>query len=141
MLLPTPANVEARFEEALTAAGVAANHRPHFLRWLRFFLDFCRKYKLDSCVESSLEAFGLKLESKGQEAWKRHQAAEAIRLYWLMLDSRCDPGHKKVAASVGLKRELEEVSRPIAESAEAGADQTAQRPPASAPRPELKPRY
>jgi hypothetical protein len=88
MLLQTPRNIEEKFEQALASAGVAVNQRPHFQRWLRYFLDFCLKYTQDPRLETSLEAFSQKLESKGQEPWKRHQALDAVRLYWDMLGSQ-----------------------------------------------------
>jgi hypothetical protein len=88
MLLQTPRNIEEKFEQALASAGVAVNQRPHFQRWLRYFLDFCLKYTQYPRLETSLEAFSQKLESKGQEPGKRHQALDAVRLYWDMLGSQ-----------------------------------------------------
>ena len=98
MLLQTPPKIEARFEQALVSAGVAVNHRPHFQRWLRYFLDFCLKYTHDPRYETSLEAFSRKLESKGQEPWKRRQALDAVRLYWRMLGSQSRPASTEVSA-------------------------------------------
>jgi integron integrase len=88
MLQQTPPKIKEKFEQALASAGVAVNQRPHFQHWLRCFLDFCLKYTQDPRLETSLEAFSQKLESKGQEPGKRHQALDAVRLYWDMLGSQ-----------------------------------------------------
>lgn len=115
MLLQTPPKIEARFAEALASAGVAANQRPHFQRWLRYFLDFCLKYAHDPRFESSLEAFSQKLESTGQEPWKRQQAGEAVRLYWQML------GSQSTSASVEIVKTVDTEAGWVKTRAEAGS--------------------
>lgn len=56
-MLQTPPEVAARFDAAMLAAGVAEHHRPHFCRWLRFYLDFCDKYRGEPTDAASLRAF------------------------------------------------------------------------------------
>jgi integron integrase len=83
-MLQTPPDIAARFDAAMAAAGVDARHQPHFHRWLRFYLDFCRKYARDPAVADSLCAFEEKLTSKGQAPWMRRQAHQAVTLFWSM---------------------------------------------------------
>jgi integron integrase len=80
-MLQTPREIAARFDRALEAAGIAEHVRPHYRRWLRFYLDFCAKYQWDPASAAAVTPFCDKLESKGQVDWKRHQAAAAIALY------------------------------------------------------------
>jgi integron integrase len=80
-MLRTPREIAARFDHALESAGIAEHVRPHYRRWLRFYLDFCAKYQWDPASAAAVKPFCDKLESKGQEDWKRHQAAAAIALY------------------------------------------------------------
>jgi hypothetical protein len=78
-MLQTPREVASRFDRALASAGIAEHIRPHYRRWLRFYLDFCEKYQWDPKSAAAVKPFCDKLESKGQEDWKRHQASAATR--------------------------------------------------------------
>jgi len=80
-VLQTPREVASRFDRALASAGIAEHIRPHYRRWLRFYLDFCEKYQWDPKSAAAVKPFCDKLESKGQEDWKRRQASAAIALY------------------------------------------------------------
>jgi hypothetical protein len=62
-MLQTPREIAARFDRALESARIAEYVRPHYRRWLRFYLDFCAKYEgvnrvrgqqghLSPCVDS-----------------------------------------------------------------------------------------
>lgn len=103
-MLQTPPEVAARFDAAMLATGVAEHHRPHFCRWLRFYLDFCDKYRSEPADAASLRAFEEKLRSKGQAPWQRQQAHQAVVLYWsLRTEGTTQKGAKAtpaVAASV-----------------------------------------
>lgn len=53
-------------------------------KWLRFYLDFCHKYKKPRFSGDSLVAFGEKLVTKGQDEQQRQQARQAIANYYEM---------------------------------------------------------
>jgi len=80
-MLQTPREIAARFDRALESAAIAEYVRPHYRRWLRFYLGFCAKYEWDPGSPAAVKPFCDKLESKGQEDWKRRQASAAIALY------------------------------------------------------------
>jgi len=80
-MLQVPHDIGDRFEAAMQSASIASDLRPHFRRWLRFYLDFCAKYGFDPANGSSFRQFNTKLQDKGQVEWKRRQAHEAIVLY------------------------------------------------------------
>ena len=80
-MLQVPDEIGERFEAAMQSVPVTEHLRPHFRRWLRFYLDFCAKYGFDSNIGSSFRKFNAKLRDKGQDEWRRRQAHEAVVLY------------------------------------------------------------
>lgn len=81
-----PLDVVSRFDAELSRSQVPQQYRPYYHKWLRFFLDFCLKYGLPHLDPGSASAFDQKLLSKGQSAFQRKQAAQAVALYWLTLN-------------------------------------------------------
>lgn len=53
-----------------------------YLGWLRFYLDFCFKYREPPREADSLQPFLQKLASKNQSVAKQAQAARAVGLYY-----------------------------------------------------------
>lgn len=66
----------------LTERQVPKHSHNYYLRWLRFYLDFCSKYEHDSQDAGSLIPFIVKLRSKRQPEQRQKQAAHAINLYY-----------------------------------------------------------
>ncbi len=62
-------------------------------KWLRFYLDFCHKYKKPRFNQASLTAFLAKLTNKGTDKQQCQQARQAIVHYYEMA------GHAGVLAS------------------------------------------
>ncbi len=54
----------------------------YYLKWLRFFLDYCHKYKLDTHHEHTLPNFIEKLKNKHQREFQLRQAREAVTIYY-----------------------------------------------------------
>ncbi len=54
----------------------------YYLKWLRFFLDYCHKYRLNTHHEQSLPSFIEKLRSKHQADFQLQQAHEAVAIYY-----------------------------------------------------------
>lgn len=84
-----------RYEMAVEAANIKFNMRPHYLRWLRFCLDFCQKYEHDPLDKGSFHPFRVKLQSKGNQLWQCQQAHDAIKLY-LKMEAESESGPLKV---------------------------------------------
>jgi hypothetical protein len=84
-MLAIPPRLLRSYETFLDGSSVPAGHKPHYIRWLRFYLDFCQKYHHDPKRADSLGPFCEKLQSKRQEHWKRQQASQAVDLYHRML--------------------------------------------------------
>ena len=83
------------FERRLERARVPAPQRPDYQKWVRFYLDFCRKYGHPPRSPTSLGPFLGKLAARHQSVEQRDQAADAIRL---LLAGPAAPG-----ASVGMQ--------------------------------------
>lgn len=84
-MLAIPNALQERFKKLLADRNVVEKNRGHYLRWLRFYLDFCHKYQSSPAAVKSLPLFLQKLEEKNQEQWQREQAAHAISLYYELL--------------------------------------------------------
>ena len=54
----------------------------YFLKWLRYYLDFCNKYGHDNLNSDSLPLFIEKLQSKNQNTDQQLQASTAIRFLY-----------------------------------------------------------
>jgi integron integrase len=65
--------------------GVQPSTQQYYLKWLRYYLDFCHKYNFQHDVKESLAAFVGKLREKKQSEKQRKQAYHAISLYGEML--------------------------------------------------------
>lgn len=63
-MLPIPPEPQQRDGAFLAERGVGVELRPHFLNWLRYYLDVCRKYALDFTDKRSFPPFGEKLKAK-----------------------------------------------------------------------------
>jgi hypothetical protein len=63
-MISIPAALLTRFEECLFANNIADTDRPQYKKWLRFYLDFCGKYLVESTHRESLDAFMQKLRDK-----------------------------------------------------------------------------
>jgi integron integrase len=96
-MLPIPPELLARYDESLAREALPEHQRPHYRRWLRFYLDFCAKYDHPTRERDSVRAFLRKLREKGQAEWMRKQAVDAVRVYFF-LD---DPDDRRLAAARG----------------------------------------
>lgn len=77
-----PDNFVRRFDLAMESTGVDVRERGYYQKWLRYYLDFCQKYKHPSKQSSSLAAFLEKLSSKNQSDVQRRQAEKAVQLFF-----------------------------------------------------------
>jgi integron integrase len=75
----------------LGGRGVKSELLSDYLKWLRFFLDFCEKYKVEGDESVRWRQFNDKLKNKGQSENLRRQAHHAVTLYFTML-KECSAG-------------------------------------------------
>ena len=81
-MFPIPRHYLARFNTALLQSSVPVHFHVHYRKWLRYFLDFCRKYPPPDTKSDQIRVFTEKLRSKNQTPQQCSQAAHAISLYF-----------------------------------------------------------
>lgn len=81
-MLPIPENVLYKFNEILKQRAVVESLHVHYRKWLRYFLDFFRKYSPPEAKSEQVRLFIDKLKSKNQTPQQCTQAAHAISLFF-----------------------------------------------------------
>lgn len=70
-----------RFLASLVQLQVASKSHAFYVKWLRYYIEFCCKYGLKQGEAASLASFLDKLREKKQSDWQVKQASEAIGFY------------------------------------------------------------
>ena len=83
-----PAVLHTQFERCLQNKGIPEKTHGMYKKWLRYYLDFCRKYSFPQQQQESLPPFLKKLQEKRQTKAQQEQAVHAITLYYELLESR-----------------------------------------------------
>ena len=81
-MLVIPTLLKARFEGCLRKRQVPKSLHGAYKKWLRYYLDFCRKYNFESTSKESLPDFVHKLKEKNQTKAQQQQAVRALGLYY-----------------------------------------------------------
>lgn len=81
-MLPIPENVLQQFNEVLKQRAVIESLQVHYRKWLRYFLDFSRKYSPPEAKSEQVRLFTEKLKSKKQTPQQCTQAAHAVSLFF-----------------------------------------------------------
>lgn len=81
-MIKIPSELLSRFDSYIKNKQIPDNIRPLYIKWLRYYLDFCKKYHFGHCRQDSLPQFLEKLRDKKQTAQQRQQANQAITLYY-----------------------------------------------------------
>jgi hypothetical protein len=66
------------YTDFLARSNIAKTSEPFYLKWLRFYLDFCQKYSFKSEDPLSLPKFIEKLQTKQQPDLNCRQAEYAV---------------------------------------------------------------
>jgi site-specific recombinase XerD len=81
-MLTIPSLLRTQFREYLWDKTVPPNTQAAYLKWLRYYLDFCQKYHFPQEHRDSLPHFLKKLQEKRQTQAQQEQAAHAIARYY-----------------------------------------------------------
>jgi len=90
MIKVDPLHAEA-YDRLLSQKGIAPNLHNHYRKWLRYYLDFCRKYHSGITNDQCLAAFIDKLQNKNQTEFLQQQAYHAVTLFHEMRMAHSDP--------------------------------------------------
>ena len=85
-MIETPPALQSKFEELLQDKAIPDNLHRMYQKWLRFYLDFCKKYHVPPKCEKSLPPFIEKLRDKQQSQAQQEQAIKTVNLYYELLN-------------------------------------------------------
>ena len=86
MLKRIPKDTFNFFVKILKENSIPFDKHSQYIKWLRFYLDFCEKYHFSENDSDSLPHFIQKLTDKKQNVQDRDLAAIAVKLYYQILD-------------------------------------------------------
>jgi len=81
-MLKIPEALQKKYDRLLIQKEISADHHCDYKKWLRFYLDFCKKYQHPYADPGSLSLFLAKLEEKKQDKRHQTQANKAVLLYY-----------------------------------------------------------
>jgi hypothetical protein len=61
---PIPAEIENLYDVALNRHGLLATGHNYYIKWLRYYLDFCAKYHHEESSRESLSLFIEKIKTR-----------------------------------------------------------------------------
>ncbi|MFU8848573.1 MAG: integron integrase [Opitutales bacterium] len=76
-----PVDTWKRYRHTLVKLGVPDRELPHYVKWVRYYLDFSEKYAPEGSRAQRVAAFDRKLKSKRQSDSLRGQARQAVELF------------------------------------------------------------
>ena len=92
-MLETPLDILNAFNQLLAKKAIPDQYRNYYRKWLRYYLDFCRKNGLDQANKNNLAVFIEKLRGKNQPKQYQQQAGHAISIFF---ELNLAPSHKSV---------------------------------------------
>jgi integron integrase len=87
-MIAIPSAVRAPFEQRLLEKAVPKKTHWFYIKWLRYYLDFCEKYDFPDANKESLAPFLRKLKEKNQTKEQQQQAMDAIALYFDLTEGK-----------------------------------------------------
>ena len=81
MILITKA-VFTQYLDCLKKNNVPVGYHSEYVKWLRYFLDFCAKYVITHDKSERLQLFVEKLREKNQSEDQCKRATQAVSLYF-----------------------------------------------------------
>lgn len=83
-MIQIPANLVTTYTTFLQQSGVPSGQHRYYIKWLRYYFDFCSKYNFRHEGKESFAAFVEKLKEKKQGENLRKQAHHAVSLFYEM---------------------------------------------------------
>ncbi len=80
-----PSDILIQFSGMLKKRSVPTSSYSYYVKWLRYYLDYCAKYNLPDKSSKNLTQFLLKLRDKKQPEEQQRQAGHAVSLYLDMM--------------------------------------------------------
>jgi integron integrase len=96
-MIQIPAHFISQYIQFIAERSVLPAGQQYYVKWLRYYLDFCHKYNFQRNAVESIAAFIEKLKEKKQSDKQRAQAHHAISLYCDMLHQQGGEAPKTLA--------------------------------------------
>jgi len=91
-MIQLPPQLFRQFTTFIAHKGVPPREQQYYVKWVRFYLDFCHKYNFRQEENNSLSAFMGKLREKKQSEKQRKQANHAVTLYFELVSRSAEKG-------------------------------------------------
>jgi len=91
---PVPEKIQKPYIDFLKQQQISSKELPYYLKWLRYYLDFCDKYGHPVSSHDSLPLYKNKLKQKNQKELQINQAQKAINLFYKLIQSYKNNGTK-----------------------------------------------
>lgn len=104
-----PPDLVHRYTALLKEKGISGEYERHYMKWLRYYLDFCQKYQFDHRTTGSLRNFIEKLREKNQSRALQKQAQSAVQLYYELPRREAE---NEAIPNIKHQETVEEVQRP-----------------------------
>ena len=102
-----PPKISILYDRHMNNKAIQKKDLFNYRKWLRYYLDFCLKYKHNQLNKNSLDLFIEKLKEKRQNEQQQKQAFHAISLYYELglIDSGKDNLLKDKKQNFSIKKE------------------------------------
>ncbi len=81
-MLKIPEALQKKYNVLLKKNDILPKLHNNYRKWLRYYLDFCKKYQHAYAAQESLSLFIEKLKEKKQTQAQQYQARQAVLLYF-----------------------------------------------------------
>lgn len=81
---PIAKDILANYDDILKQRNVPPSAHNDYRKWLRYFLDFCAKYRPPASKSEQVKLFIEKLRSKKQPVKQQEQAAHAVSIFFAL---------------------------------------------------------
>ena len=112
-MIQIPQEIIQQFNALLKKEKIDDDDYDYYKKWLRYYLDFCHKYKHDSRAVDSLPLFINKLRDKKQSKKLQKQAFDSIIVYYKMFNIYPDWSKKAGNNEIKEKTVSYNQSRPV----------------------------
>ncbi len=80
-MLQIDTDLLGRYKIILSKNRIPSGEQAYYVKWLRYYLDFCHKYGFEKDDAKSLKPFVEKLKSKKQNSKQRQRASDAVHIF------------------------------------------------------------
>ena len=96
-MIKIPEALQKKYNLLLMNSDISLDQYGHCKKWLRYYLDFCKKYSHSYTDTKSLLLFLEKLKAKNQTLSQQSQAKMAVELYYSGIEKPESPAENSVS--------------------------------------------